>query len=257
MFADCLDLDDINSLVRTSRVENQLLTPYMYRRAKDLKSRYGRPYFLKAVDAGNLTAVRHFIEVGTSVNMSDPTERLSPTALHSCVKGGNIQIAQLLIQHGVNMSPVNHYRQWTPLHYAVSRRPSSETLVRLLVDAGADISAKSKRCGTILHTAMNFETPSSIVQLLLHRGAIPTDWNSDGDTLLHGPIFDRPAATVGLFLEAGLDIEAKNKCGETPLFLAAKHGREDYVKELLEWGASVDAIDNRGRTLYRRSWMMK
>jgi hypothetical protein len=52
MFADCLDLDDINTLVCTTRALNWLLTPYMYRRSKDLKSRDRRPYFLKAVDAG-------------------------------------------------------------------------------------------------------------------------------------------------------------------------------------------------------------
>jgi hypothetical protein len=274
MFADCLDLDDINSLVRTSRALNWLLTPYMYRLAKDLESRYGRPYFLEAVDAGNLTAVSHFIGVGTSVNMSDTMECLRPTALHCCVLNGNMEIGRLLIQHGVNMSPVNFFG-FTPLHYAVSR---SETWVRLLVDAGADIIASSGLYGTILYTATLFGT-TSIVQLLLHRGAIPTICNSDGDTLLHCPpwdrtaglirlilqvggnieatnvlgethstVLDRGAATVGLFLEAGLNIDATNKQGETPLHHAAKYGSVKYVKELLKWGADVDAIDNEGRT---------
>jgi ankyrin repeat protein len=71
--------------------------------------------FLRAVKTGNLMAVRHFIEVGTSVNMSDPTDIYHPTALHSCVEGGYIKMAQLLIQHGVNMSPVNDFGH-TPLH---------------------------------------------------------------------------------------------------------------------------------------------
>jgi hypothetical protein len=74
MFADCLDVHDINSLARTSRAEKRLLTPYMYRRARDPCSSDARPYFLKAVAGGNRTAVRHFIAVGTSVNMSDPTD---------------------------------------------------------------------------------------------------------------------------------------------------------------------------------------
>jgi hypothetical protein len=81
IFADCLDLDDINTLVRTTRALNRLLTTFMYRRAEDLESWNGRPYILQAVGAGNLTAVRRFIEVGTSVNMSDPTELYLPTGL--------------------------------------------------------------------------------------------------------------------------------------------------------------------------------
>jgi hypothetical protein len=248
MIADCLDLVDIHSLVRTARAENGLLTPYMYRRAKDLRSRDGRPYFLKAVDAGILTAVINFIKVGTSVNMSDPTEPFWPTALHSCVQPGNIQIAQLLIQHGVNMSPVNRFRD-TPLHYAFCLEDASEkwTWVRLLVDAGADISACSTIWGTILSMATWYGNPS-IVQLLLRRGAIPTIWNAVGDTLLHCPPRDGTAATVGLFVEAGVNIDATNVLDETPLHRAAKYDREDYVQELLQWGANVDAIDEEGRT---------
>jgi hypothetical protein len=85
MFADCLELDDINTLVRTTKEINWLLTPYIYRRSKDRNSRRGRPYVLRAVDAGNLTAVRHLIDVGTSVNMRDTTDYYLPTSLHSCM----------------------------------------------------------------------------------------------------------------------------------------------------------------------------
>jgi ankyrin repeat protein len=248
MIADCLDLDDINSLIRTCGTENRLLTPYMYRRAKGIATRHGRPCFLKAVDAGNVTAVMHFIKVGTSVNMSHKSEYLRPTALHCCVQDGNIEIAQLLIQHGVKMSPVNDFG-WTPLHCAVARAHSSRTWVRLLLDAGADISATSEMYGSILYTATMRGTPS-IVQLLLQRGATPTTMDSDGDTLLHCSQWDQlgTEATVGLFLDAGVNIEATNKRGRTPLHQAAKYGREDYVKELLKWGAHVDATDNKGRT---------
>jgi ankyrin repeat protein len=49
-------------------------------------------------------------------------------------------------------------------------------------------------------------------------------------------------------LEAGLNIEATNIWGETPLHYAAKFGREDFVLELLQRVANVDAIDIAGRT---------
>jgi ankyrin repeat protein len=182
MFADCLDVDDINSLARTSRAEKRLLTPYMYRRARDRWSCYWRPYFIKAVDAGNLTAVRHFIAVGTSVNTSDPTDDFLPTALHRCVWKGYIEMAQLLIQHGVNMSPVSYYYLRTPLHEAIGRK-SEETWVRLLVDAGADICAETLDGETILSLAARCGKLST-VQLLLERGAIPTTQNECGNTLL-------------------------------------------------------------------------
>jgi hypothetical protein len=89
---------------------------------------------LRGVNSGNLTAVRHLIEVGTSINMSDPTVLVLPTALHRCVWEEYIEMAQLLIQHGVIMSPVNHFVV-TPLHDAIGGK-SEETWVSLLVDAG-------------------------------------------------------------------------------------------------------------------------
>jgi ankyrin repeat protein len=251
MFADCLDLHDINTLVRTTRALNRLLTPYMYRFAKDLRSRsgYGTPYFLRAVEAGNLTAVKHFIEVGTSVNMSDPTDLYHPTALHSCVEGGYIKLAQLLIQHGVNMSPVNRLGE-TPLHRALGWK-SEETWVRLLVDAGADICARTVNGETILSWAMT-SGKLSTVQLLLERGAIPTTRNRRGSTLLHISLHcaaaSQSAAKLGLLLEAGLNIEATNNLGETPLHYAAKFGKDDCVFQLLQRGANVDAINFAGRT---------
>jgi hypothetical protein len=242
MFADCLDLDDINTLVRTTRALNWLLIPYMYWRAKDLGSRYeyGRPYFLQAVKAGNLAAVRHFIEVGTSVNMSYPADRFETTALHRCVCGGYIEMAQLLIQHGVNLSPINDFGD-TPLHKAIGGK-SEETWVRLLVGAGADITAS-----TILSRATTCGNLST-VKLLLERGANPAFRNWHGDTLLHCPAIGGSAATVGLFLEVGLNIEATNMWGQTPLHHAATLNRYDYVFELLKRGANVDAIGFGGHT---------
>jgi ankyrin repeat protein len=196
--------------------------------------------------AGNLTAVRHFIAVGTSVNMSDPTQHYRPTALHSCALDKNVEIARLLIQNGVHMSPENHFG-CTPLHQVISSTYFSETWARFLVDAGADINTNTGFYGAILSKATRYGT-TSIVRLPLQRGAIPTIRNTSGDTLLHRPRWNPTTAIVRLFLEAGLNIEATNKWGETPLHCAAICGSVDHVKEYLQWGANVDAIDIDGRT---------
>jgi ankyrin repeat protein len=247
MFADNLELDDINTLVRTTRALNRLLSPYMYLRAKDQNSRNGRPYFLQAVDAGSLSAVRQFIEVGTSVNTTDTMAPDWATSLHICACYGHIEIARLLIQNGVDLSPVNE-SGWTPLHYAaVGGDPSSEAMVRLLLDAGADVSGSSQCSDTVLSVATADGTVS-IVQLLLERGAIPTIIDQEGDTLLHCAAKHSTGATVRLYLEAGLNIEATNDMGETPLHCAAMYDRKDNIEVLLQWGANVHVFDNGGST---------
>jgi ankyrin repeat protein len=244
--ADNLGVSDINALLRTSRELNWLLTPYIYRRARNLRRSSGRPYFLREVDAGNYTTVRHFTEVGASVNMTDTIHSFWPTAIHSCVDCGNIAIVQLLIQHGVNVSPANRWGM-TPLHYAVSRRHPSEEMVRLLLDAGADLSARARFYDTILHTAAMFGT-TSIVELLIKRGAIPTICEADGSTLLHSAARHGAPRTVRIILEAGLNIEATNNSGETPLHIAAQSGQDDNVEVLLQWWANVEATDHLGFT---------
>jgi ankyrin repeat protein len=247
MVADCLNLFDTSSLGRTSRALYALLTEYRYRRAKDLKNKYGRPYFLLAVDSGDLSAVKQFIEVGTSVNMCDTVDDKLPTALHSCVKRGNIDIAQLLIQNRVNMSAENK-EGWTPLYCAAGRfRPPREAMVRVLLDAGPPILASSKFEETILYTATVFGT-ASIVKLLLQRGEIPIPSEHNGATLLHCAATLATGATVRVLFESGLDIEATTVLGETPLHCAASFNKKDTVDVLLQSGANVHAIDLIGFT---------
>jgi ankyrin repeat protein len=249
MVADCLDLADVNTLVRTSRALGRLLTTYMYRRAKDLNMIVGRPYFLRAVDTDNLTAVRHFIQVGASVDMCDTMDVEQTTSLHTCVCRGNIEMAQLLIRNGVNMEEVNKWG-WTPLYHAVICSESSEALIALLLDAGADISATCTSDDTILLAATMFGT-TSIIQLLLDRGAVPSTRN-DGSTALHIAAEVGTEATVQLLLDAGVDIKAKDNFGQTALHYAVQAGtpfdRGAVVKVLLQCGANIDAIDNEGLT---------
>jgi ankyrin repeat protein len=135
----------------------------------------------------------------------------------------------------------------TPLHYAVHRSDPNETIVRLLVDAGADISAPTTFYEIILTVIMFGHT--SIMQLLLRRGPISTIREKDGFTLLHCATELGTPAMIRLILEAGVNTEASNCLGETALHLAVKYDRKDIVQALLQSGANVAAIDYAGFTL--------
>lgn len=53
---------------------------------------------------------------------------------------------------------------------------------------------------------------------------------------------------VGLFLQAGYDVNQKNDVGWTPLMVAAFFGNERIAATLIESGARVSAQDNQGYT---------
>jgi ankyrin repeat protein len=222
-----------------------LLSPYMYRRAKDQRTRTGRPYFLKAVDAGYVAAVNKFIAVGTSVNMRH-AENQFPTAIHSCVHRGDVATAQLLTQNGVDLSVTNNMGE-TPLYYAVGRKNPSEEMVRVLLDGGSDILATSENMRTILCVAAKSGS-ASILQLLLDRGALAVTIAPDMPTPLHCAAKDGSAATIQLLLEAGSNIEATDGYGVTPLYGAIHSCKMDNLKVLLQWGANLHTTDSFGRT---------
>jgi len=151
---------------------------------------------------------------------------------------------------------------WTPLHLAVADGRSD--VVRVLVDAGADLTARTEFNRTPLHVALQFrpelvpllrelgahvDAPSAaylgdVDQLARHLddGADPGD-RSSGVDLLAWAAFGGAAPTARLLLERGADANTG------ALHFAAGGTRLELVRLLLEAGADVDRRDpGTGRT---------
>jgi len=56
------------------------------------------------------------------------------------------------------------------------------------------------------------------------------------------------AATVQALLAEGVDVNTRNKLGQTALMMASRDGHLDVVQALLAKGADVNAMDNGGET---------
>ncbi len=145
---------------------------------------------------------------------------------------------------------------WTPQHLAVAE--GQEEIVRLLVEAGADLTARTEHHRTPLHVALQFSP--ALVPLLLDLGARldapsaaylddvdeltrhldggtdPSDAGSGLD-LLSWAALGGAAATARLLLARGADANAG------ALHAAASGGRLDLVRLLLDAGADVDRHD--------------
>lgn len=97
------------------------------------------------------------------------------------------------------------------LHYAV--HAGQIEVVRLLLENGADVNIRDKRDRTPLHQAVRADDSSELIDLLVENGA---------------------------------DLEACDYNGCTPLLLAAKTGRFDDLKKLVNLGADLTAEDDQG-----------
>lgn len=72
--------------------------------------------------------------------------------------------------------------------------------------------------------------------------------SASGDTALHITIRDRDAGWTDLMLSKGVDPNASNRTGETPLGLASRLGFEEGARLLIGGGARVDGSNNSGQT---------
>lgn len=145
---------------------------------------------------------------------------------------------------------------WTPLHVAVAEGRGD--IVRILVDAGADLAARTEHHRTPLHVAL--ECCPTLVPLLLELGAVLdapsaaylgrpdeltahlddgaslSDAGSGLDLLSWAALGGAPA-TARLLLERGADADGG------ALHAAAGGARLELVRLLLDAGADVDRRD--------------
>jgi ankyrin repeat protein len=175
--------------------------------------------------------------------------------------------------------------EWRPLHFLC--RFGHEECVKLLLNAGAEVESRSKYgitalmiacfhghegvAGSLLGHGADVEarptqavpnltvcTPlfyaakeghHRVVRLLLQKKAETEARNEDGLSPLHIASEEgRDGVVRRLIRDGHADIEAKTRKGYTPLMLAASNGEERVVQVLLERGANINAISNKGKT---------
>ena len=181
MFAEELGTHDVNALARTCWEMSMLLVQFMYLRAKDSRTKWGRLYLLLAVDHDNWAAVKRFNEVGAWVNMTDTVTGLPETAMHRCAHFGHLEVAIFLIGMGADALAVDFFGN-TALHSVVTGIRPKEGMVWLLVAFGADIDAIwSGNNGTALHVAA-ITGNVRMVRCLLDLGADPNATDDSGFT---------------------------------------------------------------------------
>ncbi|KAJ8668919.1 hypothetical protein QAD02_000178 [Eretmocerus hayati] len=115
--------------------------------------------------------------------------------------------------------------------------------VRHLLAAGFSPNCASESSTPVLIDAIGDE---SILRQLIDAGANVDATDSRGYTGLHHTIFYRNEygrKSLKLLLSAGASPNLANSQGETPLLLAVKYGDAYSIQELVNAGASVDPVD--------------
>jgi len=86
------------------------------------------------------------------------------------------------------------------------------------------------------------------LKILLDQGAEVNAKTKRGRTLLHWTASRNSAMVTKTLIENGADAKAKDNRGRTPMHIAADHGNDKVAQVLIEHGAKVNAKDNDDRT---------
>jgi len=152
-------------------------------------------------------------------------------------------IAEYLIDHGANVNAYPVDDGWGPLQETAHVSNSIE-MAKLLIARGADINSEIYPA---LNSSINQER-RDLSELLIQRGADVNAKDKWGNTSLYLAIRKDDTKFVNILIDNGAEVDIKHPGGETALMSAAQTGRTEAVKLLLEAGANINAKNDKGQT---------
>lgn len=162
-------------------------------------------------------------------------------ALNLSVQSGHCLVVDLLLNYGADVNAIGH-KGSTPLQLAVTNR--DEKMVRLLLDKGADVKAKSRNdLMPILHYVVfgSIDNGHKIIKILLDHGADPEASDVNGNTALH---FYWQGNQILYLVKCGANFNAVNKQGHSIFHLLTSANKIKEVKTLLKTIIKLKFINN-------------
>ncbi|KAF7155463.1 hypothetical protein CNMCM5623_007534 [Aspergillus felis] len=193
-------------------------------------------------------------------------DRWGYTILHRAVHKNAEAIVKLIARRCAQHKMAN-YQGCTPLQLAISG--GRIRITRMLVNAGFDLSAKDLGGRTPLHWACSESSRDSniaeMVEHMLAKGAEPSVVGKFKETLLHVILEDnlKPNLTVvQKVIDAGVDVDALDIDGFSPLWWCVTNGHESAFELLLAHGADPHIRSYQGTILheavaYERETLLK
>lgn len=193
---------------------------------------------LSAAKHGDISAARSAIEGGADANCAD---RRGETALMYAADGW---VGDPAKKEG-RLAQVSFETQGEDL-----------SMVRVLLDAGADVNARNEGGVTALMRAAGSGS-LAVVDALLAAGADVNRRDNDGNTaLLHSARYEAAntanthptKSKVAALISAGADVNAQNRNGKSALMILAEENGWPKASVLLSHRAVIDAKDAKGNT---------
>lgn len=231
-----------------------------------------------AVESGHLNVVSYLISKGADVNI--PRQNYV-YPLHLAATTGDVEIVKIILPSNERIDCLNGNGE-TPLHRAAEFNHAA--VIDILISNGADIERKDRNDFTPLLMSANHGHVEAIECLLRHNANLHATDKDDktavywavqqnkpnavmsllkdprshslisrtdryGNSLLHIATLKGYVFITQCLLDIGAPIELKNEMEQTPLHLAAWHGRTKIVKDLIKHSkTAINSEDEEGNT---------
>ena len=170
---------------------------------------------------------------------------------------GTAEVLQVFIDRGADVHATGEHGR-TILHAvagiprAMSPPDSTDPYCEFLVEQGLDPSAADDRGVQPVHLAANWAN-LPLIRFLVEHGARLHALDGEERNVLHW-VAARPrfvfasCPCITYLCDAGLQLEARDTGGYTPLHVAAQWGTPESLQCLLDLRSRVDAVGEDGRT---------
>jgi ankyrin repeat protein len=158
--------------------------------------------------------------------------------LYEAVRDGNIEKVKTLIKA---KAPLNgrEGKDSLPLSpLMIAANDNNYDIVKLLVDAGADLNKKNKENGktALMYSSSNGHIET--VKLLLQKpGLLINAKDKEGKTALLHAVFYARKEIVALLIDNKANVNARTNVDESALNIAIKGGRGEIISMLRQAGA--------------------
>ena len=197
-----------------------------------------------AIEKGDVEMVRLLVEAGADINAAEGFGGNTP--LHEAVEQGDAEIVKILVAAGADVHAEGYFDR-TPLTLAAEEGATEILQILLGSDADTSTDGEDKEAASTpsvgseaLYTAIE-KGDVDMVRLLVEAGAdVNAAEGFGGNTPLHEAVKKGDVEIVKLLVAAGADVEAKGYFDRTPLSLAAEEGATEIMRILLGLGESTD-----------------
>jgi ankyrin repeat protein len=241
------DTVNIQSLHFSARTGDISMIKQLHKKGSSLEARGGKgqTVIFHAVKGKQYATMKWLLENNANIHAVD---KRGFTALHIAAQECDLAATKILVEKGANVNALSSERL-TPLLCIVDSQGID--VLRYLHDKGADLDAVDNDLERIAHkVARKGDSAALLWKAAYDLGCNITVSGKQGNTPAHLAAEAGSIAILKHLVEKKVDVHTcKNMAGYTPLMMAARAGKADSVRFLLENGCTHDIVDANGKAL--------